>query len=137
MIKIPFPNINVEEYYFSIEIFYNGSPPSGSFNFDEHLNIPHVWTLSEPYGARTWWPCKDDPSDKADSADIFITVPNDQIVVSNGTLVQTLDLDNSKKQYHWSERYPICTYLISVTSYPYTVWYDQNFRAYLHYFRII
>ena len=40
--------------------------------FDSHNNIDHIWTLSEPYGARDWWPCKDDPSDKADSVDIKI-----------------------------------------------------------------
>ena len=125
MIKIFAPYVDVEEYYFSFEIFYSGSPSPGSFNFDEHLDVPHIWTLSEPYGSREWWPCKDDPSDKADSADIFITVPEDQIVVSNGSLIQVLDIDGNKKQYHWSERYPICTYLISVTTYPYTVWYDQ------------
>ena len=125
MIKIPPPYFDIEEYSFSFEIFYNGSPSPGPFNFDEHLNIPHIWTLSEPYGSREWWPCKDDPSDKADSADIFITVPDDQIVVSNGNLIQELEINNGRKQYHWSERYPICTYLISVTTYPYIVWYDQ------------
>ncbi len=128
IISIPSPVTNSEGYDFSFEIFYNGHPPStgfGSFNFDEHANIAHIWTLSEPYGSRDWWPCKDDPSDKADSADIIITVPAEQIAVSNGTLIETLDLGDGRKKYHWSERYPICTYLISVTSYPYTVWFDE------------
>ena len=26
-----------------------------------------IWTLSEPYGARDWWPSKDLNTDKADS----------------------------------------------------------------------
>tara|TARA_B000000441_G_scaffold131524_1_gene116228 strand:+ start:304 stop:753 length:450 start_codon:yes stop_codon:yes gene_type:complete len=89
------------------------------------MNIDHIWTLSEPYGSRTWWPCKDDPSDKADSADIVIIVPGEQIAVSNGILIEEEDLGDGRKKYHWSERYPICTYLVSVTTYPYTVWYDQ------------
>ena len=128
-INIPVPDATIPEGYdFSIEVFYHGEPPStgfGSFNFDEHMNIDHVWTLSEPYGSRDWWPCKDDPSDKADSADIIIIVPNDQIAVSNGVLVDEEDMGDGRKKYHWSERYPICTYLVSIASYPYTVWYDE------------
>jgi len=127
LLKIPAPEIIIPEgYEFSIEIFYHGSPSVDyiSFNFDTHAGENHIWTLSEPYGARRWWPCKDDPSDKADSMDIIITVPADQIVASNGLLVNEIELGDGRKQYHWEERYPICTYLVSVTSYPYLVWGD-------------
>tara|TARA_Y100001970_G_scaffold54155_1_gene68627 strand:+ start:4995 stop:6938 length:1944 start_codon:yes stop_codon:yes gene_type:complete len=127
MIKIPSQASLVEENNFSMEIYYNGHPPStgfGSFNFDEHLGVDHIWTLSEPYGSRDWWPCKDDPSDKADSLDIKIIVPSEQIAVSNGILVEELELENGRKQYHWFEKYPICTYLVSITTYPYTKWED-------------
>ena len=127
IIKIPAQVSIPEGYNFSCHIFYRGSPPTsgfGSYNFDMHNNIDHVWTLSEPYGARDWWPCKDDPSDKADSVDIIVTVPYEQIVVSNGLLVDEQDLPNGKKMYHWSERYPICTYLVSIATYPYTFWTD-------------
>ena len=60
----------------SIDVFYEGVPIAtglGSFFFDSHAGVPWVYSLSEPYGAKDWWPCKDDPSDKADSADIIIT----------------------------------------------------------------
>ena len=127
IIKIPAQASIPEGYTFSCRIFYRGSPPTsgfGSYNFDMHNNIDHVWTLSEPYGARDWWPCKDDPSDKADSVDIIVTVPSEQIVVSNGLLVNEQDLPNGKKTYYWSERYPICTYLVSIATYPYTFWTD-------------
>ena len=127
MIKVPAQASIPEGYNFSCQIFYRGSPPTtgfGSYNFDMHNNIHHVWTLSEPYGARDWWPCKDDPSDKADSVDVIVTVPSEQIVVSNGLLVNEQDLLNGKKTYHWSERYPICTYLVSIATYPYTFWTD-------------
>ena len=127
IIKIPLEISMRDGYNFSLEVFYSGTPPStgfGSFNFDEHQNIDHIWTLSEPYGARDWWPCKDDPSDKVDSLDIIITVPSDQIAVSNGLMISELDLGDGRTQYHWSERYPICTYLVSITTYPYTKWED-------------
>ena len=128
LIKIPANIANSDGYSFNIQIFYHGHPVStgfGSFNFDEHQGIDHIWTLSEPYGARDWWPCKDDPSDKADSLDILITVPSEQIAVSNGILTQELFLDDGRITYHWTERYPISTYLVSITSYPYIKWEDE------------
>ncbi len=127
LIKIPTQATIPEGYNFSCRIFYHGNPPTsgfGSYNFDTHNNINHVWTLSEPYGARDWWPCKDDPSDKADSVDIIVTVPAGQIVVSNGLLINEQDISGGKKKYHWSERYPICTYLVAISTYPYTFWSD-------------
>ncbi len=113
-----------KEFYFIIE--YHGTPQSsgfGGFVFDNHNNDPMIWSLSEPYGARTWWPCKDTPLDKADSLDISLTVPLNLIAASNGLLVDT-ETDGDWTTYHWQERYPIATYLVSVAIHPYTVFYD-------------
>tara|TARA_B100000749_G_scaffold107858_1_gene82514 strand:+ start:653 stop:2569 length:1917 start_codon:yes stop_codon:yes gene_type:complete len=117
-----------EGYQFIMEIFYHGTPTTcglGSFVFDSHAGTEHVWTLSEPYGARCWWPCKDDPSDKADSVDIIVRVPSNQIVASNGNLIHEINIANDRKEYYWQERYPISTYLVSLAIYPYTVWHDE------------
>ena len=130
MLKIPISDITLDdENLFSLTIFYQGTPDhcgAGGFKFDEHQNIGHVWTLSEAYCARSWWPCKDDPSDKADSVNIIISVPLDPayIVASNGLLSSTT-INNNKKTYFWKERYPITTYLVSLAIYPYTKWVDQ------------
>jgi aminopeptidase N len=115
---------------FTIEIDYTGTPNEsyGSFGFDSRLGDPMIWSLSEPYGARSWWPCKDIPADKADSVDIRITVPDTLIVASNGTLRSETD-NGSTKTYHWHEEYPITTYLVSVAIHPYTVfshWYHYS-----------
>ena len=130
MLKIPISGITLnDENLFSLTIFYQGTPDhcgAGGFKFDEHQNIGHVWTLSEAYCARSWWPCKDDPSDKADSVNIIISVPLEPayIVASNGLLSSTT-INNNKKTYFWKERYPITTYLVSLAIYPYTKWVDQ------------
>lgn len=114
---------------FNIIIDYNGKPQSsgfGSFGFDEYpLNsgVPMIWSLSEPYGARDWWPCKDTPNDKADSVNISLEVPSGLIAASNGTLVDT-EVNGDWTTYHWQERYPIATYLVSVAIHSYTVFYD-------------
>ena len=119
-------------YDFDIVISFRGSPPEcgfGSLVFDQHEGQNHVWTLSEPYGARCWWPCKDDPSDKADSIYISVTVPGNQIVASNGLLHSIDTLGHGKKKYQWRELYPIPTYLVSLAIYPYTLWHDQFISA--------
>jgi hypothetical protein len=83
-----------------------------------------IGTLSEPFGARVWWPCKDVNSDKADSVDIRVTIPNDLIVASNGTLREK-NIEGNLTTYWWHEQYPIATYLVSVAIYPYRVYYDD------------
>lgn len=107
------------------KISYHGRPVSGSFGFDSYAGKPMIWTLSEPFGARTWWPCKDIPSDKADSIDIVITVPKDLIVASNGSLKEETLINSEQKLYWWHEKYPIVTYLVSLAIYPYYVYYDD------------
>jgi aminopeptidase N len=102
----------------SCEITYHGTPPTtgfGSFVFGQDAGKPWIWTLSEPYGARDWWPCKDHPQDKADSADIRVTCDGSLKVGSNGRLVSVTTNPNGTRTHHWAERYPIATYLISVT----------------------
>ncbi len=103
---------------FEVTIAYNGKPqPSNAsyFSFDWMPDgSPHVWTLSEPYGAKYWWPCKDMPKDKADSMDIIITVPDGQWAGSNGTLISDeMNMDGTRT-FHWREQYPIATYLVSL-----------------------
>nr|MDQ6889590.1 T9SS type A sorting domain-containing protein [Bacteroidota bacterium] len=83
-----------------------------------HAGVPGMWTLSEPYGSRDWWPCKNGLDDKADSIDVFITAPAQYTAASNG-LRQSITLAGANKITHWKHRYPIATYLIcmAVTNY--------------------
>jgi aminopeptidase N len=103
----------------SVEVFYQGKPGSsgfGSFEFSSHgsPSTPWVWSLSEPFGAKDWWPCKDHPADKADSVDINVTVDSLYKVGSNGKLVLVQNNGDGTVTYHWQERYPISTYLVSI-----------------------
>jgi len=110
-----------------VSIKYIGQPqnsPYNSFDFGIKDNKPMIWTLSQPFGARAWWPCKDVTSDKADSVDIKVTVPNDLIVASNGILREKVT-SGEKTTYWWHEKYPIIPYLISLAIHPYIVSYDD------------
>jgi len=107
----------------SIAIFYQGVPDSsgfGSFVCSTHGDdsVPVAWTLSEPYGARDWWPCQQDLTDKIDSIDLLITTPSAYKAASNGLLAEEI-VAGANTTYHWKHRYPIATYLVcmAVTNY--------------------
>ncbi len=117
---------------FTIQVAYNGQPSRGgfgAFGFNYHSGEPIIWSLSEPYYARNWWPCKDSPNDKADSVDILLTVPDNLIAASNGILLRNVDNDNGTRTFHWQESYPITTYLVSlaITNYAtYSEWFHYT-----------
>lgn len=123
-------NDTYDQEPFDLMVYYHGHPLEGglqSFDWRTHGNpsVPIISTLSEPYFARAWWPCKDLPRDKADSADINITVRSDLYVASNGLLREIVD-NGSTKTYKWHEKYPITTYLISIAATNYSIfsnWY--------------
>lgn len=104
-----------------VDVDYAGNPTSDYFGWNFYGGQLLVWTLSEPYGARVWWPCKDVCTDKADSVDIDVTLPSTMTAVSNGTLASVTVPAPGRKTFHWRERYPIATYLVSLAAHPYAV----------------
>lgn len=100
----------------SLVIRYRGRPvasPFGSFTRTVHSGIPIIYTLSEPYGAKDWWPCKQALSDKADSVLITIYTPTAFRGVSNGLLVRQTEANGIRTSF-WKHKYPITTYLIAI-----------------------
>jgi len=108
----------------SLTISYEGIPPSngfGSFVQGTHGTAPIVWTLSEPYGARDWWPTKQDLVDKIDSTDIYLTTPTGNLGASNGKLISITE-ENGKLVHHWRHRHPIASYLVALAVTNYTAY---------------
>jgi aminopeptidase N len=100
----------------TVDVWYHGQPEtaSGGFGFGETpMSAPIIWTLSEPEMARAWWPCKDQPADKA-TAEISVRVPTGLSAVSNGSLLEVVDEGDGSHTWVWKETYPIATYLVSL-----------------------
>lgn len=115
----------------TLTVFYQGVPngsTQSSFKFDKHESTtdPVIWSLSEPYGASDWFPCRDTPADKADSSSVRITAPAQLISVSNGRLINTTTNADGTRTYLWRNSYPIANYLISIAVSNY-VQYDTPF----------
>lgn len=106
-----------EDYMVSVEIFYHGTPSDGLF-YDNHWYnsefYEFAYSLSEPYSAKYWFPCKQVLTDKADSSYFYITIPEDLKAGSNGLLTDEVNLGGGKKRVEWQSSYPIDYYLISV-----------------------
>lgn len=101
----------------TIEINYSGVPPANGFDSfvkSTHNGSPIIWTLSEPFGARDWWPCKQDLNDKINSIDVYITAPSQYVSVSNGVETSAPVISGANKTTHFHHGYPIPAYLIAI-----------------------
>ena len=113
----------------SIQVIYSGAPELGAYGISQsfHNSVPIISTLSEPYGAKDWWPCKQDLIDKADSIEVIITTPKEYSGVSNGLKVDEV-IDGVDRISTWKHNYPIPAYLIAfaVTNYEdFTIEYEN------------
>ncbi|WP_044001988.1 M1 family aminopeptidase [Hymenobacter swuensis] len=113
---------------FNALIYYRGTAPnSNAAAIGNALNtrvaptygVSTTWSLSEPYNAYEWWPCKQVLTDKADSTDVWVTTSATNKVGSNGVLQSTTTLPGNQVRYQWKSRYAIDYYLISVAVGPY------------------
>lgn len=112
----------------TVEITYSGAPSSsgfGSFMQSTHGTSPIIWTLSEPFGAMNWWPCKQDLNDKVNSIDVYITAPSQYTSVSNGVEPEAPVINGLDKTTHFHHNYPIPAYLICMAVTDYAV-YNQT-----------
>lgn len=112
----------------SVSVYYQGFPDASGFgsflNTELETGGYCLWTLSQPYGCRDWWPTKQSLTDKLDSIDILVktTVPN--VVGSNGILTNQWELDGYT-YYQWKHRYPIAPYLVSLAVAPYQITFSS------------
>ncbi|MFZ5432439.1 MAG: M1 family metallopeptidase [Calditrichota bacterium] len=115
-----------------VRVVYHGTPCQSSiytsFSYYDRpvgpRTVPSIATLSEPYGARDWWPSKNDPDDKADSVRVSMIVADTLTATSNGVLEAVTMLPPSSKRFTWFERHPISTYLVCVSATNYAHYQD-------------
>jgi len=107
---------------FEIVVSYSGVPNGGgtfgAFGWNKFTSSGSglmAWSLSEPQGARNWWPCKDRPDDKAVVTEWY-TVPDDWTAAGNGLLTGKSTLTGNREQYRWHTDYPLSTYLVSIAA---------------------
>lgn len=128
ILSISLVNPQVGGDLLEFQIYYHGQPSQGVFHaFDSRWGVHVSWTLSEPFSAKNWFPCKQDLRDKADSSRVFITTGDNLMAGSNGLLKNIVPLAGNKARYEWFSAYPIEYYLISFAISEY-----QDYSFYAH-----
>ena len=106
---------------YALVVEYAGTPepapaPTTRSDFSETgwtvTDDGEVWTMQEPYGAYTWYPVNDQPSDKA-FYDFTITAPGDWVGVANGQLQSREEVDGNTVT-EWSLDAPASSYLTTI-----------------------
>ncbi len=121
LLIIPLQSIPGIGTLLEVQVYYHGIVPQGGFftgmtnGEDGNWNQKVTWTLSEPYAAKDWFPCKQDLLDKADSVKVSITTKEGLKAGSNGLLKSVESLPGQKVKYNWETFYPTAYYLISIS----------------------
>jgi len=101
---------------FVVSVYYHDIAQQRGFYYYPR----NSYTMAEPYDARWWFPCFDEPWDKA-TANVSCRVPAGIDAASNGTLTG-IDTSGGFTVYHYQEHHPITTYLICIGVGDYTTW---------------
>jgi aminopeptidase N len=128
----------------TLVVSYRGRPapvamPSQRGDFAEGLGLRvtrdgELWTMQEPYGASTWYPANDMPSDEA-VYDIRVTVPANLSAVASGTFLGVTPVRTSlvwpagagaDRTFHWRSTDPVATYLTTLAIAEYTMLADES-----------
>jgi aminopeptidase N len=107
---------------------YHGTPrtvpmPSRRGDFPDGLGLRpadggEAWTMQEPYGAFTWYPANDHPSDEA-VYDVSVTVPTGWAAVAHGHLVDVRS-GPPGDTYRWQATDPAAAYVATLAIGRYT-----------------
>lgn len=119
---VSFPKTITKGKLDSFVVHYSGhpiqatrAPWDGGFDWKTDSNgKPFVATACQGLGASVWWPNKDHQSDEVDSMLISVSVPRGLINVSNGRLVNTIQLANGYDRFDWKVVNPINNYNVAL-----------------------
>ncbi|RZA01032.1 MAG: T9SS type A sorting domain-containing protein [Sphingobacteriaceae bacterium] len=116
----------------SVVIRYYGVPPGvdGAAEGFQLAQTPasqnYIYTLSESYEDRDWWPCKADMQDKIDSMDIIVNTPwsgaDTFWVATNGRLLDST-IAGGSRTFTFKNTYPMASYLVCLSVARYNRYY--------------
>lgn len=139
---VSFPEACTAGKIYELTIEYSGTPTEaknppwkGGFTWStDSLGNPWIATSCQGIGASSWWPNKDHLSDRPDSLDIRISIPqtyNKLYAVSNGEL-KSVDEHDNHLVFHWHTSYPINNYNVTLNIGNYAHFERRNYNAVTH-----
>ncbi len=117
-----------------VTIYYaNRSDDAGLYLFAEEdakaINVPYAsgFTFSQPENARRWFPCNDQPDDKAYFT-AHVRVPVGFTAVSNGVPIDSVADGDTATVQTWQHDQVMATYLFAVNAAPYVLYMQEYTR---------
>lgn len=116
-----------------VRIAYGGKPRVaprppwvGGFAWSKTKGGQHWFTVTcQNDGADIWFPVKDHPSDKPETASLHYTVPQPLIAVANGRLQSVVKNQDGTQTFNWFISQPINNYSITLNVAPYKTIEDK------------
>ncbi|MFT5777109.1 MAG: aminopeptidase N [Crocinitomicaceae bacterium] len=95
---------------------------------EDENKMPQIWTQGETESSSVWFPTIDSPNAKT-TQEIFITVENKYITLSNGNLISSKTLPDGKRVDHWKQTLPHAPYLFMMGIGEFKIVKDSYTRA--------
>ena len=100
----------------AVRIAFSAEPNPDWNDVGYQTGWEQAYTFSEPYGARRWYPCWDQPSDKFSTLQTRVNMPEHWSLAANGALVSTDYPEAGRKRQTYEHDRPISPYLVSIAA---------------------
>ena len=112
-LRLPVPSTARPGDQVTYTIGYAGTPANGLRSLTNMHGAPVRFSEGWPNQARHWLPIIDHPYDKA-TGEMIVTAPAMWQVVSNGVLVEEVDLAGGLRRTHWKQSVPLASWLFAI-----------------------
>lgn len=100
----------------------------GAYFINSHQTNPYremmFWTQGEPEAASFWFPTLDATNQRC-SQELFVTIPDTLVSISNGKLIQEIIHDNGTKTDYWKQDLTHSPYLFALVIGPFKKYQDK------------
>jgi len=116
-LRIALPKPIARGANFEVEVKYSATPSKGLYYFGPDETDPNrptqCWTQGQDEDARHFFPCVDAPAEKATS-EVICTAPQGKMLLSNGDLLERLDVAKQQTRWHYKLSAPQASYLVTL-----------------------
>ncbi len=112
-LRLPMPADTTVDRDVVFDIRYHGMPANGLRLLNNIHGDRTAFSENWYNRARQWLPMIDHPADKA-TGELIVTTKSDYQVVSNGIIIEQLDLPGGLRRTHWKQDVPISSWLYSL-----------------------
>ena len=118
-LRLVLPSASRAGQEFTFTVRYGGVPAAGLLHSNNIHGERTIFANNWPNEIRHWLPMIDHPYDKA-TGEMIVTAPIRYQVVSNGVLVEELDLPKGLRRTHWKQSVPIASWLYTLGVAPFS-----------------